>query len=186
MSSERGALVLFVDARTAQSGAHSESDSEMDPSERMPGDGAIAMSRDELKIRARRIAEELLTQGDLAVADELLDPDCSYHASSANASGVGGVKSWVVTLRRSFPDLRAMVEEEIAEGDTVVQRLMLSGTHEGVFCGVEPTGRHVAWDLVAILHVGPDAKFTNYRSIWDQLGVLRQLGADPTTTKKSA
>ena len=137
------------------------------------------MSRDELKIRARRIAEELLTQGDLAVADELLDPDCRHHASYASAPGVDGLKAWVVTLRRSFPDLRAMVEDEIAEGDTVVQRLVLSGTHEGEFGGLQPTGRHVTWDLVEILRVGPDGKFTHHRSIWDQLGLLRQLTSDP-------
>jgi hypothetical protein len=38
------------------------------------------MSPDELKVRARRIPEELLTQGDLAVADELIAPDCQHHA----------------------------------------------------------------------------------------------------------
>jgi len=178
MSSQRGALVLFGDTGTAQSGAHSESDSEMDDGEETHGDGASAMARDELKIRARRIAEELLTQGDLAVADELFDPACTHHLPYPNAHGVDGVKSWVVTLRRSFPDLRAMVEDEIAEGDTVVQRLMLSGTHEGEFCGVAATGRHVTWDLVEILRGGPDAKFTNYWSIWDQLGVLRQLDTE--------
>ncbi len=141
---------------------------------------------DELKVRARRIAEELLTQGDLAVADELLAPTTGHHTPNTVATGIDGVKSWVVTLRQSFPDLRAIVEDEIAEGDTVVQRLTLSGTHEGDFCGVEPSGRHVTWDLVEILRVGPEAKFTNYWSIWDQLGLLRQLGADPAAAEGSA
>src|SRR5215211_3937420 len=101
------------------------------------------MSPDELKARARRLAEELLTQGDLAVADELLAPAGSHHAPNTVAPGVDGVKSWVVTLRQSFPDLRAVVEDEIAEGDTVVQRLTLSGTHKGTYFGVPPTSRHV-------------------------------------------
>src|SRR5215211_5859014 len=106
------------------------------------------MSPDELKARARRLAEELLTQGDLAVADELLAPTGSHHAPNAVVSGIDGVKSWVVALRQSFPDLRAIVEDEIAEGDTVVQRLTLSGTHEGTFLGLPATGRHASWQLV--------------------------------------
>jgi len=143
------------------------------------------MSPDELKTRARRLAEELLTQGDLAVADELLAPNGSHNAPNTVATGIDGVKSWVVTLRQSFPDLRAIVEDEIAEGDTVVQRLTLSGTHEGAFCGVSPTSRHVTWDLVEILRLGPDEKFTKYWVIWDQLGLLRQLGADPAAAEGS-
>jgi predicted ester cyclase len=152
----------------------------------VPKGGTVAMLPDELKAHARRLAEELLTQGDLAVADELLDPTGSHHTPNTIATGVDGVKSWVVTLRRSFPDLRAMVEDEIAEGDMVVQRLTLSGTHAGVFCGVSPTGQYVTWDLVEILRLGPDGKFTEYWSIWDQLGVLRQLNADPAADGGSA
>jgi predicted ester cyclase len=144
------------------------------------------MLPDELKARARRLAEELLTQGDLAVADELLAPTGSHHAPNTVATGVDGVKSWVVTLRQSFPDLRAIVEDEIAEGDMVVQRLTLSGTHAGVFCGVSPTGQYVTWHLVEILRLGPDGKFTEHWSIWDQLGVLRQLSADPAAGGGSA
>ena len=48
------------------------------------------MSPDELKARARRLPDELLTQGDLAVADELLAPDCACHAPAALAPGVAG------------------------------------------------------------------------------------------------
>jgi len=144
------------------------------------------MLPDELKARARRLAEELLTQGDLAVADELLAPTGSHHAPNTVATGVDGVKSWVVTLRQSFPDLRAIVEDEVAEGETVVQRLTLSGTHEGAFGGVPPTSRHATWDLVEILRLGPDGKFTKHWSIWDQLSLLRQLGADPAADEGSA
>ena len=138
-----------------------------------------AMPTDELKVRARRLADELLTQGDLAVADELLAPDCVHHAPAPLAPGVEGVKHWVRALRRAFPDLRAIVEDEIAEGDTVVQHLTLSSTHRGPFLGVPPTGRRVAWQLVAIQRLGRDGKVAEHWASWDQLGVLRQLDAPP-------
>ena len=123
------------------------------------------MTPDELKAHARRIPEELLTQGDFAVADELL------------ATNVEEVKGWVRVLRRAFPDLRAIVEDEIAEGDRVAQRLTLSGTHAGEFLGILPTGRSVTWQLVAIQRLGRDGKFAEHWSSPDLCGLLRQLGA---------
>jgi len=135
------------------------------------------MSPDELKARARRLPDELLTQGDLAVADELLAPDCACHAPAALAPGVAGAKRWVTQLRRAFPDLSAVVEAEVAEGDTVAQRIACSGTHRGAFLGLPPTGRRASWQLVAIQRVGPDGRVAEYWANWDRLGVLRQLGA---------
>ena len=135
------------------------------------------MAPDELKARARRLADELLTQGDLAVADELLAPDCACHAPAALAPGAAGAKRWVAALRRAFPDLSAVVEAEIAEGDTVVQRIACSGTHRGGFLGLPPTGRRVAWQLVAIQRIGPDGRVAEHWASWDRLGVLWQLAA---------
>jgi predicted ester cyclase len=84
-----------------------------------------------------------------------------------------------MALRRALPDLRAIVEDEIAEGDAVVQRLTLSGTHEGSLCGVPPSGRRATWPLVVILRLGPDGRFAEHWSSWDLLDLLRQLGAVP-------
>jgi predicted ester cyclase len=140
------------------------------------------MPTEELKVRARRLPDELLTQGDLAVADEFLAVDCVHHSPAPLLPGVEGVKQWVRTLRRAFPDLRAIVEDEIAEGDTVVQRLTLSGTHAGKFLGIAPTGRRVAWQLVAIQRLGRDGKFAEHWSSPDLFGLLRQLGALPVAT----
>jgi predicted ester cyclase len=135
------------------------------------------MAPDELKIRARRLPEELLTQGDLAVADELIAPDCACHAPATLAPGVAGAKRWVTALRLAFPDLSAVVEAEIAEGDTVVQRIACSGTHRGEFLGQPPTGRRVSWQLIAIQRINADGRVAEHWASWDQLGVLRQLAA---------
>src|ERR1044071_9557779 len=65
--------------------------------------------------RARRLAEELLTQGDLSVAEEILAPNCIHHAPVRIAPGPAGLSGWVVALRRAFPDLYAIIEDEITE-----------------------------------------------------------------------
>jgi predicted ester cyclase len=143
------------------------------------------MTPEELKARARRIPEELLTQGDLAVADEVIAADCLYHAPAPLATGVDGVKRWVTALRRASPDLSALVEDEIAETGWVVQRIACSGTHHGEFLGFPPTGRRATWQLVAIQRIGPDGKFAEHWASLDLLGVLRQLGALPTVRAHS-
>ena len=137
------------------------------------------MAPEELKARARRIPEELLTQGDLAVADEILAPDLIHHAPTPAAFGIEGARQFVLALRRAFPDLCAVVEAEVAEGDTVAQRIACSGTHRGAFLGLPPTGRRITWQLVAIQRIGPDGWVAEHWASWDRLGVLRQLDAPP-------
>jgi predicted ester cyclase len=135
------------------------------------------MSPEDLKTRARRFAQEILTQGDLAVSDELFAPGCAHHGIAPGPRGSAAVQQWVATLRRAFPDLRAMVEEEIVDGTRVVERLALAGTHRGEFLGVPPTGRHVEWPVVTIVHGGIAGTFTEHWMVWDRLDILRQIGA---------
>ena len=139
------------------------------------------MSPEELKAHARRVPEELLTQGDLSVADAVFAPDLVHHGPIPHAPGVAGAKQFALALRRAFPDLCAIVEDEIAEGDWVVQRLTLSGTHRGEYCGLPPTGRRATWQLVAIQRLGHDGKVAEHWSSPDLFGLLRQLGAPPTS-----
>lgn len=135
------------------------------------------MSPEELKAHARRVPEELLTQGDLAVADAVFAPDLVHHGPPPHAPGVAGAKQFALALRRAFPDLCAIVEDEIAEGDRVVQRLTLSGTHRGEYRGLPPTGRRATWQLVAIQRISPEGKIAEHWSSPDLFGLLRQLGA---------
>ena len=141
------------------------------------------MSPEELKAHARRIPDELLTQGDLTVADAVFAPDLVHHGPTPYPPGVAGAKQLALALRRAFPDLCAIVEDEIAEGDRVVQRLTLSGTHRGAYCGLAPTGRRASWQMVAIQRIGPDGKVAEHWSCPDLFGLLRQLGALPAADR---
>jgi predicted ester cyclase len=104
------------------------------------------MSPQELKARARRVVEEILNQGDLAVANELISPDCVHHVPGGQpAPGLAGLIGWLALTQRIFPDFHAIVEDQIAEGDQVVQRITCYGTHQGEFSGVRPTGEQIAF-----------------------------------------
>jgi predicted ester cyclase len=133
------------------------------------------MDPEDLKARARRIAQELLTQGDLAVAAEIFAPDCAHHAPIPMAPGPAGVRQWISALRHAFPDLYAGIEDELAGGATVVQRLTLVGTHQGSWLDLPASGRHVRWQVALILSTGPDGFFTDHWSMWDQCDLVSQL-----------
>lgn len=141
------------------------------------------LSPEEVKTRARRIVEEVFNQGDLAVAHELLSPDCVHHGpGQPPPPGLGAVRDHVARLRRAFPDLHGIVEDEIAEGDRVAQRITCRGTHDGHYLDIPPTGRQVCFEVFEINRVGPDGRFVEHWSSADLLGVLRQLGATPDRT----
>jgi predicted ester cyclase len=130
---------------------------------------AAAISQCDLKARARRLAEELLTQGDLSVADEIVSRNCVHHAPVRIARGPAGLSRWVVALRNAFPDLYAIIEEEIAEGLLLAQLLTVSGTQIGPFCRLQATGRHVTWRVLVLMRAAPDGRLEEHWSSWDRL-----------------
>lgn len=75
----------------------------------------------------------------------------------------------------AFPDLRVTVEDLLAEGDRVVARLLLSGTHRGTLAGRRATGRSVTWRSVRFYHLA-DGKVEGTWAIQDRLGLFEQLG----------
>ena len=134
------------------------------------------MAPEELKALARRLPEELLTQGDLKVADEIFALNELDGGPGQCSSGNEALKRWITELRRAFPDLYAIVEEEIADGDKVVQRLTLIGTHQDAYLNVPSAGRCATWQMVTIQRMGANKKFTEYWTVADNLNLLQQLG----------
>ena len=98
------------------------------------------MSTEQNKALLRRLYEELFNRGNLNVVDELIAPDAVEHEEAPGLEGTAQelAKQFVTMLRTGFPDLRATVEDMIAEGDKVVAHITLKGTHQGEFlndCG---------------------------------------------------
>jgi predicted ester cyclase len=137
------------------------------------------MSPDELKARSRRLVEEVFNQGDLAVVDELVAPTFALHdlTSSPAPRGADEFREYVSRLRRAFPDINGYVEDVIADGDRVVQRISVTGTHLGVYEGCAPTGRRVAYDVIEIDRYGADGLIAEAWCLEDQYGLFQQIGA---------
>src|SRR2546425_8235583 len=103
------------------------------------------MSAEENKAIARRINDEVWTGGRLEVIDELIAADfvTTVVGAPEQIRGVQGFREFVLMYRTAFPDLRISVDEQIAEGDTVVTRWTGTGTHEGELMGMPATGKQV-------------------------------------------
>ena len=68
------------------------------------------------------------------------------------------VKAGCFRYFEAFPDLHVALEELIAEGDRVFLRSTLTGTHDGEYKGIPPTGRHVATECAEVFRIA-DGKF---------------------------
>jgi predicted ester cyclase len=128
----------------------------------------------------RRALEEIYANGDLALADELVHPDFVDHESAHGEQPIGpdSVRQTVKHLHGMFGELRFELEDEIAEGDRVVQLVTMSGRHTGPLMGREPTGRPFAVRHVYIWRIA-DGKIVDHWGSRDDLGLLGQLGLMP-------
>ncbi len=104
------------------------------------------MSTEDNKAIARRLIEEAWNQGNLTTVDELMALDhVGHHSLVPNQpSSREFYKQYIVRTRTAFPDFHATIEEQIAEGDLVVTRWSVQGTHQGMFHGHSPTGKQMA------------------------------------------
>jgi steroid delta-isomerase-like uncharacterized protein len=109
--------------------------------------------------------------------DEFVEPDAQIRTPlPLKVTGAQVLKEVFGTLYRAFPDLHVEVEDVIAEGDKVVGRNTVTGTHQGDYLGIQPTGKSIKYDEIFIF------RFVNGRvaetwGVADVLSQLRQLGA---------
>ena len=88
--------------------------------------------------------------------------------------GPEDVKRFVSEFRSAFPDLRLIVEEQIAKGDEVVSRGTIRGTHQGEFRGMAPTGEEVNIPGMAVFRFSREGKVVESWDSYDQLSLMRQ------------
>ena len=146
------------------------------------------MSTEENKAIARRALEELFSaQGDLDAADEIISPNYVGHdpVSPEDVHGPEGVKELGSMYRNAFPDVQLSVEDQLAEGDMVATRWIASGTHQGDFMGIAPSGNRVTvsgTSIERIVNGNIEETWDNY----DALGMMQQIGAIPSAEEAQA
>jgi steroid delta-isomerase-like uncharacterized protein len=125
-------------------------------------------------------------EGNIDLVDELLAADHVNHnpATPDQPAGAEGVREVVTMFRSAMPDLKVAIEDMIAEGDKVVVRYTLEGTHEGELFGVPPTGRRLSIKSIAVERVS-EGKLREHWRITDSLDMMQQLGVVPESGQKS-
>jgi steroid delta-isomerase-like uncharacterized protein len=137
---------------------------------------------EETKEKMRRVFEEGFGQGKLEVIDEVLQSDFVCYdpnSESGEIRGADTIKGEIEYFRNAVPDLTYTVEDQIAEGDKVVTRYTVSGTHQGEFFGVAGTGKRIEMSGINIDRFDESGKLVEEWPEYDLLGAMQQMSAIP-------
>jgi len=144
------------------------------------------MSTESMRSFVRTFVEELQCKGNLDVIEQSMSADFVDHSPLPGVPPTrDGVRALFTGFWAAFPDLRAEIHSQIAEGDRVVTHKTLTGSHRGPFLGIPPTNQQIAIEVIDILRVA-DGKITDHWAVIDQLGMLQQLGALPAPESANA
>jgi len=137
------------------------------------------MSTEQNKAIARRIYEDVISQGKFELIGQLFHPAFYDHSNPPGwPQGPEGARQIIGYFRTAFDGWTVTVEDAIAEDDRVAIRLTSRGTHAGEFFGIPPTGRPVVMPGVQVLRF-QDGRVVEHWAFHDDMGVMRQLGALP-------
>jgi steroid delta-isomerase-like uncharacterized protein len=141
------------------------------------------MSTDAAKAVVRRNTEEVQSKGNFDVFEEVFADDFVDHTPQPNMiPDKAGVRGLYRALRAAFPDFRAEIHWQAADGELVTTYKTYHGTHQGPFLGVAPTGRKIHFEAVDVMRVR-NGKITEHWGVANLFSLMQQLGAWPPTTQ---
>ena len=125
---------------------------------------------------ARWVVEDVWNKGDFRLAGEMFAPGAMLHYAGRDfpltpQSGMQIVTNW----RAGFPDFHFKMEDMIVQGDKVAMRIPFTGTHNGKFWGLEPTGKKINVSETLIIRVA-EGRIAEMWEDYDEYGMRMQLG----------
>ena len=98
-----------------------------------------------------------------------------YEVNGEESDGAEAVRDLLQELMAGFPDFTAEVVRVHHADDAVIGEGRVTGTHDGVFAGVPPTGRRVDYPVVAIFEFEEDRLMCE-KVYFDGATILTQIG----------
>ncbi len=131
----------------------------------------------DIKNIARRAFEQVWNEGHFEVIPELHTPNCVTEDPNFPIEGTGieALKKYAKAIRLAFPDIEFKVVEQIAEGDTVVNFVKITGTQEHEFLGIPATHRKATVSCFTLQRF-ENGKIARIYNLWDALGFLKNAG----------
>jgi predicted ester cyclase len=109
------------------------------------------MSAEANKQIVRRFIDEVVNTGDVSGVEDFIGPDYVDHYAGEDApTGPGVMAEHIRAVRTTYPDLHVTIEQQFADGDFVISRVLARGTHRGTWLGLAPTGKRVRIAVVNI------------------------------------
>ncbi len=158
------------------------------------------MPTEDNKAIVHRVIEELWNEGNLSLFAELFGPESLAATTEQHTQNAREMQQSARLYSTAFPDLRIAVDDLLADGEKVVVRYTVHGTHSGVIQGVAgaeaiagvpsehdpfrtlllipPTGREVTFEGIAVFGFSK-GKVSSFWHLLDELELLRQVGALP-------
>jgi steroid delta-isomerase-like uncharacterized protein len=141
------------------------------------------MSAEAAKAVVRRNTEEMQSKGNFDIFEEVFADDFVDHTPQPNMiPDKAGVRGLYRSLRAAFPDFRAEIHWQAADGDLVTTFKTYHGTHEGAFLGVAPTGRKVHFETVDVMRVR-NGRIAEHWGVANLFSLMQQLGALPAMSR---
>ena len=127
-----------------------------------------------------RNAYERINSGDIDGFGELMADDFVEHEEMP---GLTPTKQGVLDLfrmyRSAFPDLNMHADEVLVSGDKTISRVTVTGTHQGEWLGMAPTGSRIDVKVIDIMQFDDAGLVREHWGLMDTLTMMQQLGAIP-------
>ncbi len=130
-------------------------------------------TQDDNKALVQQFYEVIINQKNLAALNQFVSPNAVNHTVP---SGLPQGPSQFLSLHlNAFPDLQATVEDLVADGDKVIARVSIRGTHQGAIRAISPTGKPISVMGINIFRI-VNGKMVEHWGLADRLSALHQLG----------
>lgn len=136
------------------------------------------MSTEQKKAVVRRFFQGFEASDQAALKAVLASDLVAHHPGSPEPVNRDALLQTISAFGAAFSDQDYMIEEQIAEGDSVVTRTIWQARHSGDFQGQPPTGKQVTVEGIAMDRIQND-KIVEHRVLMDTMGLMQQLGLVP-------
>jgi steroid delta-isomerase-like uncharacterized protein len=132
------------------------------------------------KERIQQFYDQLVNAHNANMTDSFFTSDFKDHQLPQGKikTGSEGVKDAFNIFFTGFPDAHLDVQFMVAEGDTVISKVLMTGTNTGQLSGMQPTNRPIRIEGVAIF-ILKDGKIAERWRFFDDILMMQQLGVMP-------